>query len=66
LFGNGVDRSVVGSVDLDTVDKWNFKVVQNQCWILKPKMFSCQEIANLKGSDILHISTLVLGLKTVH
>jgi len=56
----------VGSVDLDTVDKWNFKVVQNQCWILKPKMFSCQEIANLKGSDILHISTLVLGLKTVH
>jgi len=29
-------------------------------------MFSCQEIANLKGSDILHISTLLLGLKTMH
>ena len=66
LFGNGVDMSDMGSVDLDTVDKWNLDIVQNQCQILKPKMFSCQKIANVKACGILHISTVLVGLQTMH
>jgi len=48
------------------VDKWNLDIVQNQCQILKPKMFSCQKIANVKACGILHISTFVVGLQTMH
>jgi len=66
LFGNGVDMSDMGSVDLDTVDKWNLDIVQNQCQILKPNMFSCQKIANVKACGILHISTFLVGLQTMH